>query len=200
MTDEPYVDLVSPDVPDGRAKAVFDDIRATRGDELDDRLQVNALWQAYANAPHLLEAFWPHMRAAYRDGALPYELVSKVSLVTASVLTCEKCRHFHTSLLRERGVDAAEIERLRAAEVADGPFSPRETVILQFAETLAADHDAIGPADLERLREAGLGDRAIVELVDAVAIHVHTAVVQSALGLVGDDQAPEGVPDELTSD
>lgn len=200
MQSDPYLEPIEPGAGSPDVEAVFADIRSTRGDELEDTLQVNELWQSYAHAPQLLATFWPHMRAVYREGSLSHELISKISLITASVLDCEKCRYFHTTLLHERGVDTTEIEQLRKAEVEDGLFSPRETVILRFAEALAADHHAVDSGHIERLREAELSDREIVELVDAVAIHVHTAVFQSALGLVEGGPTPDGLLEETAAE
>lgn len=187
MTDAgPHVDLVESG-DGGSVEAVFEDIARTRAGELDETLNLSDLWRAYANAPHLLETFWPHMRDGYREGRLSFALKSKISLVTANVLDCEGCRVFHTTRLAEEGLDPDEIARLRAQEIDRSIFGEREHEILRFAETLATDHGAVGGEDIDRLRAAGLSDAEIVELVDTVAIHVHAAVVQSALGIVAEE-------------
>lgn len=185
MTDDgAYVDLATPDDAPERVREIYQEILDTREGELDKELNLNKMWLAYGTAPDALNAFWPHMRDSYRGGELPFELKSKVSLVTASVMECDGCRFFHSSLLANEGVDRKEIERMRRVEIEESAFSEEEYVALRFAEKLVTDHHAIDELDVDRLREVGFSDSEIVELIDVVAIHVHTAIFQAATGVV----------------
>lgn len=182
--DDAYTELAHPEDAPERVRDVYREILETREGEMDDEMNLNKMWLAYGTAPDALEAFWPHMRDSYRAGELPFELKSKVSLVTASVMDCEGCRFFHSSRLADEGVDREEIERMRRVEIEESAFSELEYEVLRFAEQLATDHHSTDEEDVQRLREVGLSDGEIVELVDSVAIHVHTAVFQEALGVV----------------
>jgi len=182
--DRAYVELAHPEGAPEQVRKVYREILETRDGEMADEMNLNQMWLAYGTAPDALEAFWPHMRDSYRAGELPFELKSKVSLVTASVMECEGCRFFHSSRLAEEGVDDGEIRRMREVEIEESAFSKREYAVLRFAERLATDHHAIDESDIDRLREVGLSDSEIVELIDVVAIHVHTALFQAATGVV----------------
>jgi len=185
MTDDTaYVDLVEPDEAEGRVAEIYEEILATREGEMDEEMSLNKMWMVFANAPDVLDVFWPHMRDAYRAGSLPFELTSKVSLVTATVMECEGCRFFHTDRLQREGVDDDEIERMRQQEIEESAFSEREYEILRFTERTADDPHSITRDDVDRLREVGLSDAEIVELVDCIAVHVYTAVFQEATGVV----------------
>ncbi|WP_255171394.1 carboxymuconolactone decarboxylase family protein [Natrononativus amylolyticus] len=184
MSDDAYVDLAYPEEAPEEVKEIYREIIETRKGEMDDEMNLNKMWLAYGTSPDSLAAFWPHMRDSYRAGVLPFELKSKVSLVTASVMECEGCRFFHTSRLAGEGVDDEEIEQLREVEIEESAFSEQEYEVLRFAETLATDHHAIEEENVDRLRSVGLSDQEIVELIDSVAIHVHTALFQEATGVV----------------
>lgn len=178
------INLVGREEAPEEVAAVYDGIVAARADEMDEGMALNRMWQAYGNAPALLGIVWEHMRECYRGGSLPPDLKSKVSLVAATVLGCEGCRFFHTTRLEAEGVDGAEIERMRERELEESAFSREEYEVLRFAERVTADWNAVTDEDLQRLREVGLSDAELVELVDCIALHVHTAVFQGALGLV----------------
>lgn len=179
-----YVDLAHPEDAPPEVREIYQEILDTRKGEMDDDMNLNKMWLAYGTAPDSLAAFWPHMRDSYRGGSLPFELKSKVSLVTASVIECDGCRFFHSSRLADEGVDEAEIEQLRQVEIEESAFSELEYTVLRFAETLATDHHAVEESHIDRLREVGLSDSEIVELIDSIAIHIHTAIFQEATGVV----------------
>lgn len=184
---EPYVDIVEPDEATGRVREVYDEILDTREGEMAEEMSLNRMWMAFAAAPYLLETFWDHMRTAYRGGTLPFELKSKVSLVTATVWDCEGCRLFHTDRLEREGVDDDEIEQLRQARIEDSGLSEVEFEVLRFTEKAATDAHDVTAEDVDRLRAAGLSDAEIVELVDCIAVHVYTAIFQESLGVVEED-------------
>lgn len=197
---DPRVNLLQPDEADDDVRAVYDDIIETRSGEMEDGMSLNGMWLAYGNTPELLEIVWNHMRESYRGGELPFELKSKVSLVAATVLECDACRIFHTERLASEGVDPGEIDRLGQAEIEESVFSEREYEILRFTEKVAGDFADVTDADVDRLREAGVTDAEIVELVDCIALHVHTAVFQDALGLVHDGMTPEDYAAAMNAD
>lgn len=190
-TESAYIDLVTPDEAEGRVAEIYEEILATREGEMEEEMSLNKMWMAFGAAPDVLEVFWPHMRDSYRAGDLPFELKSKVSLVTATVMECEGCRFFHTDRLQREGVDDDQIERMRQREIEESAFSEKEYEILRFAEETADDPHSIEEEEVERLREVGLSDSEIVELIDCVAVHVYTAVFQEATGVVEQGMAEQ---------
>lgn len=179
-----YVETVPPEDAEDRVAEIYKEILATREGEMDEEMGLNKMWMAFGQAPDVLEVFWPHMRDSYRSGELSFELTSKISLVTATVMECEGCRFFHTDRLQEEGVSDDQIQQMRQREIEASAFSEKEYEILSFAEQLADDHHSIDESDIERLREVGLSDTEIVELIDCIAVHIYTAVFQEATGVV----------------
>jgi len=62
-------------------------------------------------------------------------------------------------------------------------FSEREQVLCAFAEKLTLHPSATTPADLDLLREQGLSDGAITEVVHVVGYFNHINRVADALGV-----------------
>ncbi|MDF0603696.1 carboxymuconolactone decarboxylase family protein [Psychromarinibacter sp. C21-152] len=95
------VPLLSDDDLDPRAKAVFDDIRATRGTDF-----VNNFWRALAHQPEVLEATWGRLKQVMGPGALD-PLTKEMIYVAVSVANgCSYCIHSHTASARAKGMTA----------------------------------------------------------------------------------------------
>lgn len=183
MTRENTIDLVSKEEATGETAAVYEEIMATRGDEVAEDATLNRLWTVYGNTPHLLEPFWNLMQQTYRGGTLSFDTQHKVALVVATVMECEGCKFFHSSTLESEGVDDEELAEMTRAEIEASAFTRREYEMLKFAEKAATDSHGITDDEFERLRDAGLSGVEIVELVNCIGIHAHCAVVLGATGV-----------------
>ncbi|MCU0832601.1 MAG: carboxymuconolactone decarboxylase family protein [Rhizobiaceae bacterium] len=93
---------------DPRVKAVFDDIRTTRGSDF-----INNFWQALAFDPALLERTWADVKAVM---ATPTVLDPKVKemlyLAVSAANACSYCVHSHTAAARAKGMTDAEHSEL----------------------------------------------------------------------------------------
>ncbi|MCB1969738.1 MAG: carboxymuconolactone decarboxylase family protein [Geminicoccaceae bacterium] len=93
------VRLLGQDEVEGDAKAVFDEIKATRN--VDD---VNNFWKAMANDPAAMRQFWERMKAVMGKGALD-PLTKELVYVAISIAnSCEYCIHSHTAAARAKGL------------------------------------------------------------------------------------------------
>jgi len=89
---------------DPRVKAVFDDIRATRGSDF-----INNVWRYLAFDPGLLQSTWTEVKAVM---ATPSALEPKVKeMIYAAVSisnACDYCTHSHLAAARAKGMSVAE--------------------------------------------------------------------------------------------
>lgn len=93
------VKLLSDTEAGPEARAVFDDIRATRG--TDD---INNFWRALAHDPALLRATWDRLKAVMGPGALE-PVVKEMLYVAVSIANgCEYCVHSHSAAARAKGM------------------------------------------------------------------------------------------------
>lgn len=181
---ENTVELVTEAEATGRVADLYDGIKAARDGDLADDLSLSKLWLLLGNDPELLEAFWHHTDHMYNGGSLPFELKSKISLVVASVMECEGCKFFHESALEHLGADPEEITDLKRLDIDETSFSPTEAVVLQFTQKAADSPHSITDEDLAALRDLGLSERELLEILDCIAFHVYTAVLQATAGIV----------------
>jgi AhpD family alkylhydroperoxidase len=100
---------------DARVKAVFDDIRATRG-----RDYVNNLWHYLAFDPALLEEVWRDVKAVMAAPTLLDPKTKEMIYLAVSIANaCPYCVHSHTAAARARGMtDAEHAELLRIVSTA----------------------------------------------------------------------------------
>lgn len=188
---EPRVEPVQPEDASEEVREVYDEIIATREGEMADEMSLNGMWLSYGQTPKLLRIVWDHMRESYRGGELSFEFTSKVSLVAATVLSCDACRVFHQERLESEGVEEGVIASLSDADIEASAFDEREYVALRFTQEVTENLGSVTDADVDRLREVGFSDAEIVELVDCIALHVHTAVFQDTLGLAHDGMSAD---------
>ena len=89
---------------DPRIKAVFDDIRATRGSDV-----INNFWRYLAFDPGLLEGTWAEVKAVM---ATPTALDPKIKeMIYAAVSianACDYCTHSHLAAARAKGMMGTE--------------------------------------------------------------------------------------------
>ncbi|MBN9887767.1 carboxymuconolactone decarboxylase family protein [Salipiger abyssi] len=96
------------------ARAVFDDIRATRGTDY-----VNNFWRALAHDPETLKATWERLKGLMGPGALDPLVKEMVYIAVSAANACEYCCHSHTAAAKAKGMtDAMHNELLAVIGVA----------------------------------------------------------------------------------
>ncbi|PKQ14064.1 MAG: alkylhydroperoxidase [Alphaproteobacteria bacterium HGW-Alphaproteobacteria-1] len=97
------VPLLSDAEMSAEARAVLDDIRATRGTDF-----INNFWRALAHDPALLDATWQRLKSVMGPGTLD-PLTKELIYIAVSVANgCEYCAHSHTAAARARGMTSAQ--------------------------------------------------------------------------------------------
>jgi AhpD family alkylhydroperoxidase len=100
---------------DPRVKAVFDDIRATRGKDF-----INNLWRYLAFDSGLLEEMWRDVKAVMATPTLLDPKTKEMIYIAVSIANaCPYCIHSHTIAARAKGMtDAEHAELLRIVTTA----------------------------------------------------------------------------------
>lgn len=76
-------------------------------------------------------------------------------------------------------------------------LSDREAALAAWARQVVRDPNATTAREVERLREAGLGDREIFEATAFVAFRLGFSTVNDALGAAPDKQLADAAPDRV---
>ncbi|MGI9434166.1 MAG: carboxymuconolactone decarboxylase family protein [Geminicoccaceae bacterium] len=85
---------------DPRVKAVFDDIRKTRGSDF-----INNLWHYLAFDPSLLEEVWYDVKKVMAEPSGLDPMVKEMIYMAVSIAnSCSYCVHSHTAAAKARGM------------------------------------------------------------------------------------------------
>ena len=88
---------------DPRVRAVFADIRTTRGSEF-----INNFWRGLAHDPALLERTWTGLKAVMGPGTLD-PLTKELIYIAVSIANgCPYCIHSHTAAARAKGLTSEQ--------------------------------------------------------------------------------------------
>lgn len=89
---------------DPRVKAVFDDIRSTRGSDF-----VGNVWRYLAFDPALLEEVWRDVKAVMAVPSLIDPKTKEMIYAAVSIANaCDYCTHSHLAAARAKGMTMAE--------------------------------------------------------------------------------------------
>jgi len=91
------------------ARAVFDDIRATRRSDV-----VNDFWRALAHDPVTLKRTWESIKQVMGAGALDPKVKEMIYIAVSVANGCSYCIHSHTAAARAKGMTPAEHAELIA--------------------------------------------------------------------------------------
>ena len=85
-------------------RAVFDDIRQTRGTDF-----INNFWRALANDPALLKSVWSEVKTVMgAPGALDPLTREMIYIAVSAANGCTYCAHSHTASAKAKGMTDAQ--------------------------------------------------------------------------------------------
>jgi AhpD family alkylhydroperoxidase len=91
------------------ARAVFDDIRATRKTDY-----VNNFWRALAHDPRALRRTWESVKEVMAPGAIEPKVKEMIYVAVSVAHGCDYCIASHTAGARAKGMSEAELMELVA--------------------------------------------------------------------------------------
>jgi AhpD family alkylhydroperoxidase len=94
------VKLVDERTDDRRVRAVFDDIKATKGID-----RVPNIWRALASHPEHLELCWSRVKAIMKPGKVDLLTKEIVALAVSVTNGCEYCINSHTAAVLKLGLE-----------------------------------------------------------------------------------------------
>jgi uncharacterized peroxidase-related enzyme len=173
-----WIDAVEPE----RARAPLDGIyerirsRTKRG-------TVSNLWRALGLDPVGLEALYAHYQALMDDPApLTPSQAEMIALVVSATNGCGYCVAHHGPRLAEALGDEA-LARAVARDYREANLAARDRVLLDAAVALTCEPSERKQEDIERLREYGFDDRAILKTTEIAAYYNLINRLASTLGV-----------------
>ena len=151
---------LDPNSASGKTKQMFDEMRATFG-------MVPNLFQVLGNAPAALEAY-VNFSSALSGGTFDAKIQEQIGLTVADSNLCNYCLSAHMFMGSKVGLTREEIADAIRARAAD----PKTDAILKLARGIIIQRGELSDSDLQRARDAGLTDAAIVEVVANVVLNI----------------------------
>lgn len=129
-------------------------------------------------------AWWNYFNLLLnKEGHLSNAERELVAVVVSGVNRCLYCAVSHGAALREYSGDAQQADAV-AVNWRHAQLSTRERALAEYAEKLTRHPAEVTAADLQPLRDVGLDDHQIMELVQVIGMFNLTNRVSSALGFV----------------
>lgn len=149
--------------------------------------------ETFGELPNFARAFSlrPDVYAAWRglNGAIKsnmdlrrYELAT---LAAARRLRSSYCMLAHGSVLMSNFMDADAV-RLLAEDYSTADLEPVDLAVMELADKVARDATSVTEADIDRLRELGLADDEIMDVVLAAAARCFFSKALDGLGVQPD--------------
>lgn len=155
-------------VTDALALRVYDEIKAELGFGM-----VPNLFKSMATSPRFLEANWNHFRSTVLHGKLPRTLKEMVGVAISQHNNSQYALNVHLHGLSALGI-SEEVLRMLVADFANCPLPEREKSVISFGLRAGTDPHNLSDADYQSLRDFGLDEDEIFEVV--ATAHLFTAV------------------------
>ena len=127
------------------------------------------LMRVMANSPAVLEAYL-QFSGSLGQGALGATTREQIALAVAQANACEYCLSAHSAIGKTVGLTAEQIRDARRGSSVDG----KSNAILQLAIQLVDKRGVVSDNDLAAVRDAGVTEAEIAEVVANTALNLFT--------------------------
>ncbi len=186
-----FIETISDEQATGPVEDIFQSDRSTFG-------YVPNFARAFAHRPAAYQA-WKQLNGAIKQ-TMDARLYELATVAAARRLRSSYCMLAHGKLLADRFMSPAEVRDLVLDHHA-ADLEPVEVAVMDLAERIVQDATSVTQADIDRLRELGLSEADILDVVLAAAARCFFSKVLDAVGLQADAVYAElepGLRDALT--
>ena len=135
--------------------------------------------------PEHFKAWLTWVRVLWDEGELAFEEVQHVGIAVSKANHCAYCAGSFCAVLEHGGeVDRSDVEDYLRRDVA--ALAPRGRAIVEFAVKADLTPHEVTQADVDRLRDVGLTERGIVQLVWLVNMFASANRLNTVLGTDAD--------------
>ena len=180
-----WIPLVSPDDAREPLRAIYERIR-----EHSSRGRVANVWQAMGRDPVALAAAFDHYRALMDNPEpLTKAQAELVALVVSATNGCGYCVAHHGPRLA-RALGDETLARAVARDYREADLAARDRVLLDAAVALTCEPAERKQEDVDRVREYGFDDDAILRATEIAAFYSLINRVVCGLGVTLEPDVP----------
>ena len=121
----------------------------------------------------------------FEQRVLPKQIKEQVALVVSGINLSNYCLAAHLEILGRMGIEKS-VSRKLALDYKSAPVEPKVMELFRFADELTRHPADIEKPDVDRLREAGWDDAAILETVLVVSLYACANRFSAGIGLIAD--------------
>jgi uncharacterized peroxidase-related enzyme len=153
---------------------------------------VSNVWQILGNSMGTLTGTWHLFFNLYLEGGLPMTLKALILFSIAATHRCRYCGAIHEVTCRMLSIDEAHLQTI----VDDLSYltPDRTRKIIQFALRCADEPSTLTEAHYDEIREIGLTEGELVEIISLAAMGTYLDILADALKLEVDDYLQELLP------
>jgi uncharacterized peroxidase-related enzyme len=170
------------------------DVQALFDDDLADHGYVWNVSRLWAHQPGTVNRLFELMSQAFKPSGLSFRQRGILVAAAASTLGDSYCSLAWGGKLGKAADPAVAAGVLNGS---DTGLTHQEHAIAAWARKVTKDPNATTPADIQALRDAGLGDEQIFAITAFVALRLAFSTINDALGAQPDAQLAESLPREV---
>lgn len=168
--------LVDEQAATGEVGEIFDDMRRVFGVP-----QVGTAYRVVAISPAALTSYWSMYCSFLERVTLPQPLLFMIHYAISSAKNCQYCSLSFEAACRSVGIDEEMLEALVSNLEAVNPQRVRE--IIKFAVKCALDPQGLTEVDYDRVRDQGVSDEELTEVIGWAAIAILNDTLSDAVKL-----------------
>jgi uncharacterized peroxidase-related enzyme len=149
---------------------------------------------AFSTRPDVAQA-WDTLNRTIRDG-MDRRRFEIATIAAARALRSSYCTAAHSKFLRDICGDEAAMRSI-AQDPSGAGLDRQDRAVFEFAGKIATDAATVEQSDIDRLRDVGLSDADIADIVFAAAARSFFTRVLDGLGTQLDSQTAEAFPPDL---
>ena len=142
---------------------------------------------AFSERPDLCSVIIPLAKAVMMEGQLPPTVAQMICMTIAVQNDCRYCAVAHSYALEAMGV-AEEVIKSCASDPDLSEIPPPQRAIVKFALKLARNSKSATDEDYQILRDFGLSDGEILEIISLVGYANFADLLADAMGVVVDGE------------
>ncbi len=179
----PFIDVIEPEEAEGELKEIYEDLIEKRG-KLAEVHKIQSL-----NPESITRHMDLYMTLLFGKSPLKRYRREMMAVVVSSANDCEYCQLHHGEALNHYWKDNDKVVKLRK-DYREAELSDADMLLCDLAWDLTRTPSKIDEARVERLKQAGFSDRAIL---DATLITSYFNFVNRVVMGLGVDVDPEEI-------
>lgn len=165
------------ELTDSKSREVYDEIRAELGFGI-----VPNLFKSMATNPEFLENSWNKFRATVLQGDVPRTLKEMIGVAISQANNSQYALQVHLHGLSALGI-SEEVLRTLVSDFANCPLPDREKAAIAFGLQAATHPQDLTAEDYQQLRELGLDDLEIFEIIATANLFTQVNQYTDAIAL-----------------